>query len=351
MADDLPNHPAVTDSLALALVASSDAPVLLLDKDLIVVAASASFSRTFKIDPNSINGRPLFELGAGEWDVAQLRSFLRATLLGGADLDAYEMDLKRPGSGARRLVLTAHRLNYADQANERLLLTLSDVTDARLSERLKDDLLREKGILFQELQHRVANSLQIIASVLMLSARRVSAESRGHLQDAHSRVMSVATLQQQLAESRLGDVKLRPYFTELCASIGASMIHDRETLTLSVEADDGVATADASVSLGLIVTELVINAVKYAFPTQKPDALVHVTYESQGDNWKLIVSDNGVGAAATAAVGSAPGGLGTIIVKALVQQLDARMDVVSVPAGMSVSITRATFESRLPQAA
>jgi two-component sensor histidine kinase len=335
MADDLPNHPAVTDSLALALVASSDAPVLLLDKDLIVVAASASFSRTFKIDPNSINGRPLFELGAGEWDVAQLRSFLRATLLGGADLDAYEMDLKRPGSGARRLVLTAHRLNYADQANERLLLTLSDVTDARLSERLKDDLLREKGILFQELQHRVANSLQIIASVLMLSARRVSAESRGHLQDAHSRVMSVATLQQQLAESRLGDVKLRPYFTELCASIGASMIHDRETLTLSVEADDGVATADASVSLGLIVTELVINALKHAFPDARGGKIL-VSYRSDGADWTLSVRDDGVGIPR----GAEPvvAGLGTSIVEALAKQLNATVDVANTHPGATISI-------------
>jgi len=311
MADDLPNHPAVTDSLALALVASSDAPVLLLDKDLIVVAASASFSRTFKIDPNSINGRPLFELGAGEWDVAQLRSFLRATLLGGADLDAYEMDLKRPGSGARRLVLTAHRLNYADQANERLLLTLSDVTDARLSERLKDDLLREKGILFQELQHRVANSLQIIASVLMLSARRVSAESRGHLQDAHSRVMSVATLQQQLAESRLGDVKLRPYFTELCASI------------------------DASVSLGLIVTELVINALKHAFPDARGGKIL-VSYRSDGADWTLSVRDDGVGIPR----GAEPvvAGLGTSIVEALAKQLNATVDVANTHPGATISI-------------
>ena len=84
----------------------------------------------------------------------------------------------------------------------RLLLAVSDVTDARLAEKLKDDLLREKAILFQELQHRVANSLQIIASVLMQSARRMqSAETTSHLYDAHSRVMSVAALQQQLAAS------------------------------------------------------------------------------------------------------------------------------------------------------
>ncbi|MEI9891377.1 MAG: PAS domain-containing protein [Caulobacteraceae bacterium] len=171
--------------MALALVASSDAPILLLNGDLVVIAASASFARAFQIAPDTMKGQSLFALGHGEWDVPQLRSLLRATLSGAADVEAYEMDLKRPERGQRRLVITAHQLDYADTDNVRVLLAVSDVTDARLAERLKDDLLREKAILFQELQHRVANSLQIIASVLMQSARRVSStETRGHLYDA-----------------------------------------------------------------------------------------------------------------------------------------------------------------------
>jgi len=131
------------------------------------------------------------------------------------------MDLHPPGREPRRLVITAHALDHGDPDRVRLMLAVSDVTDARLAERLKDDLLREKAILFQELQHRVANSLQIIASVLMQTARRSpSMETKGHLQDAHNRVMSVATLQRQLAASSLGDVELGGYFTDLCESIG-----------------------------------------------------------------------------------------------------------------------------------
>ena len=149
----------------------------------------------------------------------------------------------------------------------RLLVAVLDVTDARIAEKLKDDLLKEKAVLLQELQHRVANSLQIIASVLMQSARKVqSEEARSHLHDAHQRVMSVASLQHQLAASHVGDVELRPYFTALCESIGASMIRDHDKLSLDVDVDDSVTNADASVSLGLIVTELVINALKHAFP-------------------------------------------------------------------------------------
>ena len=281
MANDLPVLPVVTHSLALALVATSDAPILLLDGTSMVIAASDSFSRAFQLEPAHLAGRSLFALGAGEWDVAQLRSLLKATFSGAANIDAYEMDLCREGQAARRLVITAHMLEYGDPANIRLLLAVSDVTDARLAERLKDDLLREKAILYQELQHRVANSLQIIASVLMQSARRVaSAQTRSYLYDAHSRVMSVATLQQQLAASTVGEVQLRAYFTELCQSIGASMIQDHDKLRLRVDADDSVAVADVSVSLGLIVTELVINALKHAFPGDRGGDIV-VSYRSE----------------------------------------------------------------------
>jgi two-component sensor histidine kinase len=242
-------------------------------------------------------------------------------------------------------VIKAHLLDYADPTNARLLMSVSDVTDARLAERLKDDLLREKAVLFQELQHRVANSLQIIASVLMQSARRVpSAEIRTHLYDAHSRVMSVAALQQQLAASRLGEVGLRAYFTELCDSIGASMIHDRDKLTLTVEADEGVASADASVSLGLIVTELVINALKHAFPGDRTGRIV-VGYQSNEADWALSVSDNGVGMPKGAAPAKA--GLGTSIVEALAKQLHASVRLTDNAPGTTVSILHRAVEGRV----
>src|SRR5581483_8880978 len=104
-----------------------------LDGAFTVVAASDSFSRRFQIDPATTDGRSIFALGAGEWDVPQLRSLLRATLSGAAQVDAYEMDLHREGRGPRRLVLTAHRLDYGDPGNVRMILAVSDVTEARLA--------------------------------------------------------------------------------------------------------------------------------------------------------------------------------------------------------------------------
>ena len=331
----LPNE--TVTSLAMALVESSRAPLLLLDDDVVVVGASASFCNTFNLDPATIANRPLAELGAGEWDVPQLNSLLLGTIAGAAEIDAYEMDLVREGKATCRLILSAHKLDYFDTEKVRVVLAATDVTPMRLAEKQKDDLVHEKQLLLQELQHRVANSLQIIASVLMQSARRVqSEETRLHLHDAHSRVMSIATLQKQLAVTQLKSVELKPYFAALCRSISASMITDPQRLTLECTVDDTVTNSDVSVSMGLIVTELVINAIKHAFSGRRAGGKIAVSFAAEDGSWLLSVSDNGAGMP----VGENRGkpGLGTGIVEALSRQLDATVTVLDASPGTRVEV-------------
>jgi len=331
----LPNE--TVTSLATALVTSSKAPLLLLDDDVVIIGASNSFCNTFNLDPRTIANRRLAELGAGEWDVPQLNSLLRATIAGAAEIDAYEMDLVREGKATCRLILSAHKLDYFDTEKVRVVLAATDVTPARLAEKQKDDLVREKQVLLQELQHRVANSLQIIASVLMQSARRVqSEETRVHLHDAHSRVMSIATLQKQLAVTQLKSVELRAYFTDLCRSITASMIDDPKRLTIAVSVDDTATNSDVSVSMGLIVTELVINAIKHAFRQQTKGGQITVSFASTEGSWLLAVSDNGVGM--PVGKNRVKPGLGTGIVEALSKQLEASVALLDAKPGTRVEV-------------
>jgi len=339
--------------LTLAVVASSTAPLLLLDGDLNIVAASSSFFSAFQVDPKGAVGRPIFALGSGEWDVRQLRSLLQATASGAVEVEAYEMDLATPGRDVRRLVVNARHLSYGDATNVRLLLTLTDVTQARVAKRQKDKLLKEKDelliekvVLLQELQHRVANSLQIIASLILQSARKVqSDEGRGVLTDAHSRVMSVAALQRQLAATQLEDVGLRDYFNQLCASIGASMISDPSQLSLTVDVDDSTRNSHDSISLGLIVTELAINALKHAFVGGQ-HGRIRVAYHAAASDWTLTVADDGAGMPSTR---TAKPGLGSSIVQALAQQLGATVEVVSSSDGVTVTVAHRKAE--LPAAA
>ena len=344
-------------TLAQAIVDTIHEPLLVLDAAFHVLAASRSFYATFQVDPEQTMDRPLYALGDGQWNIPALRLLLETIIPERAAMDGFEVEHDFPGLGQRTMLLNARKVIYERSADTTILLAFTDITARRAIEREKEELLARteellalEHTLLQEMQHRVANSLQIIASILMLKARAVaSEETRQHLRDAHQRVMSVAEVQAHLhASGGVERIEVGGYLTKLCASLAKSMIGEDQPINLEVVADDGEIGSDKAVSIGLIVTELLINAVKYAFPAGKPDARVVVTYKSGGDDWILTVADNGVGKTPDAAPGE-HGGLGTVIVDALVKQLGATMKVQSV-GGVSVSITHAT-SVLLPQAA
>jgi two-component sensor histidine kinase len=330
----MPEH--IESASTLAVIAASNEPLLFLTGEQKVIAASASFCRVFQIDPATVSGRALAELGEGEWNLPRLRSLLNATASGSAMIEAYEMNLVRKDRPQLCLLLNATRLDDGTKDHTRLLLAITDITVAREESRQKDQLIREKAVLLCEVQHRAANSLQIIASVLMQSARMVqSAEAKVHLQDAHHRVMSIAAVQRHLAITPVGDVPLRPYLSQLCESLAASMIHDQKQLSIVTSVDECTVTANVSVSLGLIVTELVINALKHGFPDRRPGS-IQVAYRVNGTHWVLSVTDDGVGMPEGA---PAKPGLGTGIVEALAGQLDATIAITDAGPGVRVALT------------
>ena len=117
-----------------------------------------------------------------------------------------------------------------------------------------------------------------------------------------------------------------------------------------MNAEGGTATSSEAVSIGLIVTELVINSLKHAFPSDQDDGRVTVTYESAAPNWRLTVSDNGRGKHDNDLDKKKPG-LGTSLIEALAKQLAARVDVSMQAQGTTVSIAHAPFTSRVQAAA
>ena len=185
-------------TLAEAIVDTVREPLLGLDDGLRVIAASRSFYRTFGVEPQNTQGRKLYELGDGQWNIPTLRTVLEDVIPKQRAVEAYEVEHEFPTIGRRVMLLNARKVFDEDGSAAALLLAIEDVTQRRDADREKDELLRQKEVLLQEMQHRVANSLQIIASILLLKARTVQSEEiRLHLQDAHQRVMSVATVQQQ----------------------------------------------------------------------------------------------------------------------------------------------------------
>jgi two-component sensor histidine kinase len=110
--------------------------------------------------------------------------------------------------------------------------------------------------------------------------------------------------------------------------LAASTIGERRPISLEVRVQGGTASCSRAVSIGLIVTELVINAIKHAFPGDHRAGTVVVAYDLAEPNWKLTVSDNGIGRPQDRSDQANPG-LGTTIIEALAKQLDAQAEIVT----------------------
>jgi chemotaxis protein methyltransferase CheR len=345
---------AVADACALAqaIVGTVRAPIVVLDKDLRVIAASRSFYSDFRVSPDHAQGRLLYALGDGQWDIPALRVLLEKIIPEHGTMEDYEVEHEFPGLGNRTMLLNARQVFYEGGAGATILLGIEDITERCILEREKDELLQQKDLLLEEMQHRVANSLQVISSVILMKARTVkSEEARLHLQDTHKRVMSVVAVQKQLhAAGVIGPVDVKPYLSRLCKTLASSMVGNTRPISLKVIGDDGSMPRRQAESLGLIVTELVMNSLKHAFPDEKAEGAIVVAYERSGTDWKLSVADDGIGKK-EGVFAQAKSGLGTGIIKALAQQLDARVETLTGTGGTTVSITHATFSMKAVKAA
>jgi two-component sensor histidine kinase len=336
----------VADACALAqsIVDTVREPVVVLDKGLRVIAANRSFYSGFEVSPDETQGKLLYALGDGQSDIPKLRLLLDKIIPEHGVMEDYEVEHEFPHLGKRIMRLNARQVFYKEGADTTILLGIEDVTAQCKLEHEKDVLLLQKDVLLEEIQHRIANSLQIIAGIILMKANAVgSEEARPVLRDIHDRVISIAAVQQQLhASGQVGPIEMISYLTRLSDALATSMIGEARPVTLTVTGDTGTLNTRQAEIVGLITTELVMNSLKHAFPTADGKWQIVVTYEVDGTDWELSVTDNGVGKQ-DGVFAQAKTGLGTGIVKALAQTLNAKVETISGFGGTKVSVTHATF--------
>jgi chemotaxis protein methyltransferase CheR len=350
---------AEAQALALAIVDTLPEPFMVLDESLNLLAGSRCFYEVFGEDPANARGRSLFDLSGGQWDIPGLRRLLATVVPQHVAVEGFEFEKDFARVGRRTIQLNALPIRDEGGSSRMVLLAIKDITDRRVAEQDKqrllehtEELLEQQKTLLREMQHRIANSLQIIASILLLKAGSVSSEeTKNELRAAHQRVMSVAAVQSHLNSSEgIEEIEIGPYLAKLSAGLASSMVGPKQHVDIVVATGEGTLPTSHAVSIGLIVTELIMNAIKYAFPKARTAARIRVTFEKAKSDWKLVVSDNGVGRSGTKdSVPSA--GLGTALVGALAKQLNAQISETSTKKGLTVEVTRATFESLLPRAA
>jgi PAS domain S-box-containing protein len=350
---------AEAQTLALAIVDTLPEPFLVLDDTLHLLAASRCFYEVYGEDPSNVRGCSFLELSDGQWDIPGLRQLLLTVIPEHTGLKAFEFAQEFGHLGRRIIQLNALPLREESGKSKMVLVAIKDITERRAAERDKqhllehtEALLEQQRTLLREMRHRIANSLQIIASILLLKAGSVSSEeTKNELRAAHQRVMSVAAVQSHLhASDGIEQIEMGPYLAKLSAGLASSMVGPKQDIDVAVAASDGALPSSHAVSLGLIVTELIMNAIKYAFPEARESARIRVTFEKAESDWMLTVADNGVGRQLNDDQACSTG-LGTALVGALAKQLNAMISETSSPSGLALTVTHSTFDSRLPVAA
>ena len=185
--------------------------------------------------------------------------------------------------------------------------------------------MAHQELLMREIHHRVKNNLQIVASLLNLQASRISnPEFRAEFALARDRVRALATLHRNLyAEDRLDQLNIMSFLKELCGqTLHIAGEYETGRISMEIISDDFCMSADQAVPLALIVTELVTNSIKYAFPDERCGT-ISIVLKRREQMVTLTISDNGIGCEAETCGITEKSGIGLKLIRGFARQLNA----------------------------
>jgi chemotaxis protein methyltransferase CheR len=324
------------------LVATVREGLLVLDSDLTIRFANRSFCDTFAVTLEDAVDRKLHELGNGQWDIPELRITLETIIAGGRSIEAFEVDRSFPSIGRRVMALNARKV-YRTGNKIQILLAIEDVTERVRLEREHAIAGERIGLLLQELTHRVKNSLQIIAAMVSIEARgHKSGEGKAALERVSHRISALGQLYSQLSKANTVEaVDAATYLDELCRDLIASVHREGGTsIALETDIESEPLPTDRAITIGLMVNELVTNAVKYGFPGDTKGTVL-VTLKRAAGELRLTVADNGQGIDPR----RADSGLGGRLVEGFAQQLGGQLKRESGNKGTTVSLTLPSREA------
>jgi PAS domain S-box-containing protein len=204
-------------------------------------------------------------------------------------------ELSLPGGGVRHLL--SYRFPFDDAAGCRILGGISvDITEQVRMERALEAALRAKETLLKEVHHRVKNNLQIISSLLNMQAELCDPDQRLVFQDSQLRVQSIALIHDRLcANGDLEHVDFREYVEALTRDLFSAHGVDSDRVRLQLRLAEVPLELNQAIPSGLILNELVSNALKYAFPGTRTGTVLVALSCDEEDRVTLQVSDDGVG--------------------------------------------------------
>jgi chemotaxis protein methyltransferase CheR len=311
---------------AEGIVQNAPWPLLILDRELRVIKANPAFYAVFQTSPEETERQLIYALGNGPWNIPGLRRLLDDIIPHNSRFQDFAVTHEFPHVGEKTLLLNARRIRRDEQETDTILLGLEDITEHRQTEKRIVAALREKEVLLREIYHRVKNNLQIISSLLGLQADTIADEAvRGLFEESQRRIQAMSLVHERLHGSEdLSSIDTRTYLQNLIGEL-ARMYDPEGRIAFDIQAESYM-NIDTAVPCGLMLTELVSNAFKYAFPEAQPGR-IRVTLQPEAENhWLLVVQDNGLGLPSDIDI-TDTNSLGLTLVHDLASQLEGSVQV------------------------
>jgi PAS domain S-box-containing protein len=252
-------------------------------------------------------------------------SFLQLNLIrfrrkGSRDYHRYEIRLKARDGQKRWVDVTTGMITF--NGRPAFLATGFEITERKLAEKRLRASLHEKDVLLKEVHHRVKNNLQVVTSMLNLQSMKTTDPAVLEMfKESQDRVRSMALIHEKLYKSDdLSRISFNEYVRNLTAYLAQSYGVNPETVRLDIDSGDILLSIDRAIPCGLIVNELVSNALKYAFPGDRAGNIT-VSMHREGGEYTLTVGDDGVGLPSHVDYRNTAS-LGLQLVNLLVTQLD-----------------------------
>ena len=209
--------------------------------------------------------------------------------------------------GGKIAAVVSPRILYDAQGNPAgSFAVITDVTELKRAEEELRALLQEKTVMLKEIHHRVKNNLQLISSLFSLQYQNISdSDTRNMLYDSQSRIQTMSRIHEFLYQSNnFRDIEMKDFLEQLVFDIETVYLADgKRTITFCIDADTVELSVDRAVPCGLIMNELVSNAVKHAFPLMEAgleEKRIVLFFKQYGDTIHFGVEDNGKGLPAKA---------------------------------------------------
>jgi len=198
------------------------------------------------------------------------------------------------------------------------------------SEKAIRQSLKEKEVLLQEVHHRVKNNLQVISSLINMQVRQIRGDAARHaLEECQRRVEAIALIHEKLYQSK--DYARVP-FSEYARALAANIFHatgvSPTDVSLTIAVEDIALPVDKAIPCGLILNELITNALKHAFPNGRKGTIRVEINKMSGQRLRIVVSDDGVGLPA-GLDSQTTTSLGLHLVRMLTKQVDGVLEVAS----------------------